>query len=112
MAEYQGKTRSGKTIKNYRKRADFILVGQPTGVKVPSEHISDLEKALKVLKRQQKDQGVFDEVRAKRYYDKPSAKRYRLKNEAMRNNAKQLIKQRQLDKLHVSWTAIIDGKAK
>ena len=53
---------SGKTIKNYRKRADFILMGRPTGVKVPSESPGDLEKALKVFKRQQKDQGTFDEL--------------------------------------------------
>ena len=111
MAEYQGKTRSGKTIKNYRKRADFILVGQPTGVKVPSEHPGDLEKALKVFKRQQKDQGIFDELRERRYYDKPSAKRYRLTNEARRHNAKQVEKQKVADKRNTTWTVILDGQA-
>ncbi len=111
MAEYQGKTRSGKTIKNYRKRADFILMGQPKGVKVPSEAPGDLEKALKVFKRQQKDQGTFDELRRRRYYDKPSAKKYRLKNEAIRHNAKQVAKQKALDKKYTTWTAIIDGQA-
>jgi len=111
MADYNGKTRSGKTIKNYRKRADFILEGRPNGVRVPSAESHDLEKALKVFKRQQKDQGIFDELRAKRYYEKPSSTRYKAKSEAKRHNAKQLIKDKAIEKRQVSWTAVIDGKA-
>ena len=111
MADYQGKTRSGKTIKNYRKRADFILEGQPNGVRVPSEDRGDLEKALKVFKRQQKDQGIFDELRAKRYYEKPSAARYKAKSEAKRHNDKQTQKNKVLDKQYKSWTVVIDGQA-
>jgi|TARA_B110000908_G_C10253735_1_gene453902 small subunit ribosomal protein S21 len=111
MADYQGKTRSGKTIKNYRKRADFILEGRPNGVKVPSAESHDLEKALKVFKRQQKDQGIFEELRERRYYEKPTAKRYKAKSEAKRHNAKQLQKDKAAEKRQVSWVAMIDGKA-
>ena len=46
----KGNTRSGKPIRNYRKRADFILEGRPNGVNVPSADKEDLEKALKEKK--------------------------------------------------------------
>ena len=53
--KFQGKTRSGKPIKNYRKRVDFVIPGVPSGVKVPGPSYGDLEKALKVFKRQVKN---------------------------------------------------------
>lgn len=112
MAKYEGKTRSGKTIKNYRKRADFILEGQPNGVKVPSSDAGDLEKALKVFKRQQKDQGIFDELRERRYYTKPSQARYVKMKEARRHNAKKVAKQKAFEKKHPCWMVIENGKAK
>jgi len=111
MAKYEGKTRSGKTIKNYRKRADFILEGRPNGVKVPSSDYGDLEKALKVFKRQQKDQGIFDELRERRYYTKPSAAKYKAKAEAKRHNDKKVAKQKVFDKQNPCWLVIENGKA-
>jgi len=111
MSKFQGKTRSGKTIKNYRKRADFILEGQPNGVKVPSEDKGDLEKALKVFKRQMKDSGKFETLREKRYYEKPSAKKYKLRSDAKRYAERQARHAAQNDKRYGCWTAIIDGQA-
>ena len=111
MADYQGKTRSGKTIKNYRKRADFILEGRPNGVRVPSADSHDLEKALKVFKRQQKDQGIFEELRERRYYEKPTAKRYKAKSEAKRHTDKETRKEKASSRKHTSWHVIMDGKA-
>ena len=46
MKKFQPKTRSGKVIKNYRKRVDFIIPGCPSGVRVPGSSPGDLEKAL------------------------------------------------------------------
>ena len=111
MSDYQGKTRSGKPIKSYRKRADFILEGQPMGVKVPGPESGDLEKALKVFKRQMKTQGIFEEVRERMVYEKPSAARYKAKNSAKRAMQNQTKKDKALDKGYVTWTAIVDGKA-
>jgi len=111
MADNQGKTRSGKPIRNYRKRADFILEGQPNGVKVPSEDRDDLEKSLKVFKRQMRDSGIFETLREKRYYDKPSAKKYRKNAEAKRHNQNQLKRDANTDKGYKCWVAILDGKA-
>jgi small subunit ribosomal protein S21 len=111
MSKYQGKTRSGKPIKSYRKRADFILEGQPMGVNVPSEESGDLEKALKVFKRQLKNQGIFEELRERRYYEKPSAARYKAKNTAIRTQQNQERKNRAMDKRYKTWTAIVDGQA-
>ena len=111
MSDYQGKTRSGKPIKSYRKRADFILEGQPMGVKVPGPESGDLEKALKVFKRQLKAQGIFEEVRERMVYEKPAAARYKAKNSAIRTQQNQTRKNKALDKGYKTWTAIVDGKA-
>jgi|TARA_B110000908_G_C10099251_1_gene377781 small subunit ribosomal protein S21 len=107
----KGNTRSGKPIRNYRKRADFILEGRPNGVKVPSADKDDLEKALKVFKRQMRESGIFEELREKRYYDKPSAKRYKAKSEAKRHQAHLNKRAKQEDKGYKCWVAVLDGHA-
>ena len=73
--KYIPKDRSGRPIKNYRKRSDFIIKGIPNGVKVPGPSHGDLEKALKIFKRQQKDAGTIDELKDRQYFVKPSYKR-------------------------------------
>lgn len=113
MAKFQGKTRSGKTIKNYRKRSDFILEGQPFGVKVPGDSIEDLDKSLKVFKRQMKDSGRLDELRVRREYIKPSRKFYENRLRAKRKNERAAENQKRMDKEYQSWMIIgEDGKAK
>ena len=47
--KYVPRDRSGRPIKNYRKRSDFIIKGVPNGVKVPGNTPGDLEKALKIF---------------------------------------------------------------
>tara|TARA_R110002074_G_scaffold76374_1_gene173781 strand:+ start:562 stop:900 length:339 start_codon:yes stop_codon:yes gene_type:complete len=111
MSENKGRTRSGKPIRNYRKRADFILEGCPNGVNVPSADNDDLEKSLKVFKRQMRESGIFETVREKKYYEKPSAKKYKAKNEAIRYQKNQLKKERIADKAYGCWTAIVKNQA-
>tara|TARA_R100000005_G_C4981291_1_gene190993 strand:+ start:1061 stop:1405 length:345 start_codon:yes stop_codon:yes gene_type:complete len=72
--KYVPRDRSGRPIKNYRKRSDFIIKGVPNGVKVPGNTPGDLEKALKIFKRQQKDAGTIDELKERQYFVKPSYK--------------------------------------
>ena len=111
MSENNGKTRSGKPIRNYRKRADFILEGRPMGVNVPSADKDDLEKSLKVFKRQMRESGVFELLREKKYYEKPSARKYKAKAEAKRQQANQNRKEKLAEKGYKSWVAIVKGEA-
>ena len=92
------------------RREEFFVPGNALGVKVPDSSPGTLEKALKYLKRQLKDNDTIMQLKANRYYEKPSTKRRRVKEEAQRA---QWTKERQAeraDKNHV-WTAIMNGKA-
>ena len=111
MSDNKGRTRSGKPIRNYRKRADFILEGCPNGVNVPSADNDDLEKSLKVFKRQMRESGVFETLREKKYYTKPSLKRRIQKDEAIRYAKNQLMREKAADKAYGCWTAIIKDQA-
>jgi small subunit ribosomal protein S21 len=51
-------------------------------------HGNDIEKALKVLKRQNQKNGLTKDIRRKRFYEKPSEKRKRKHNEAQRRRRK------------------------
>ncbi len=110
MAKFTPRDRSGKPIKNYRKRHDFIIPGIPSGVKVPGTTTGDLEKSLKILKRQVKDIGVFEELRDRREFEKKSAKKRKQMNRAIRSQQKM----RRMEKMNEKecWTFIIDGKAR
>ena len=110
--KFQGKTRSGKPIKNYRKRVDFVIPGVPSGVKVPGPSYGDLEKALKVFKRQMKDSEKLDELRSRREYVKPSAKRRKKMDDAIRAEKRAVRLKKAWDKKKVCWTMIVNGKAK
>lgn len=49
---------------------------------------NNVDQALKVLKKKMQREGVFREMRAKRFYEKPSEKRAREKGEAIRRARK------------------------
>lgn len=48
----------------------------------------DLEKALKILKRKLQNEGLFGEIKKRRYYEKPSVKLKSKRREAQRRRAK------------------------
>lgn len=56
------------------------IMGNPLEVKV----YDDLEKALRNLKRKVVREGVFKELKKRRFHEKPSIKRKRKKLEASR----------------------------
>ena len=93
---------------------DFGLVGFSfacgLGVKVPDSDPGTLEKAMKYLKRQMKDDGTIMRLKDKRYYEKPSMRRRRELDAAIRWQWTLDRKAERADKGHV-WTAIINGKA-
>lgn len=48
----------------------------------------DIEKALKILKRKLQKEGIFQELKKRRYYKKPSVKLRDKQREAQRKRAK------------------------
>ena len=48
----------------------------------------DLEKALKALKKKMAQEGVFKELKKRRFYEKPSVKTKRKREEAERRRRK------------------------
>lgn len=52
---------------------------------------NDVEKAMKILKRNLSKDGVFREIRSRRFHEKPSVKKKR-KQEAARRNRRRLLK--------------------
>ncbi len=54
---------------------------------------NNVDQALRVLKRKMQREGVFREMRRRRFYEKPSAKATREKTEAIRRRRKLARKQ-------------------
>jgi len=52
---------------------------------------NNVDRALRVLKRKLTEEGVFKELQARRFYEKPSEKRRRLKRAAIARNRRELI---------------------
>jgi len=49
---------------------------------------NQLEKALKILKRKLAQEGIFKEIKRRRFYEKPSVKRKRKQQEALKRRLK------------------------
>jgi small subunit ribosomal protein S21 len=97
-------------FKRYR-REEFFVPGNGLAVKVPDSNSGTLEKALRYLKRQLKDDGTMLKLKEKRYFEKPSMKRRIQKEEAIRNQQYQERIKKGYDRWHPCWTAIINGQA-
>ena len=54
---------------------------------------NNVDQALKVLKKKMQREGIFRELKAKRFYEKPSERRTREKSEAIRR-ARKLARKR------------------
>ncbi len=57
-------------------------------------HGNDIERALRDLKRTLQRDGVFKEIKKRRFYDKPSVKKKRKQMEAERRRRKALRNRR------------------
>ena len=51
---------------------------------------NDIEKALKALKRQLQREGLFQEIKKRRFYEKPSEKKKQKQREARKKRMKAL----------------------
>jgi small subunit ribosomal protein S21 len=56
---------------------------------------NDVEKALKILKRQMQKDGLLRELKERRYYDKPSVKLRKKQREAQKRRIKNARLRRQ-----------------
>ena len=84
LSPLMGKFDSGKSR---RRDAGF----SPIEVWVESDNV---ERAIRILKRKMADEGVFRELKKRRYYEKPSEARKRKRLEAERRRRKALRKSR------------------
>lgn len=58
---------------------------------------NNVEKALKVAKKKLAGEGLFRELKRRRYYEKPSVRRKAKQREAMRRRQKWLAKHNKMD---------------
>ncbi|MDT8424060.1 MAG: 30S ribosomal protein S21 [Desulfuromonadales bacterium] len=65
-----------ETAKKTRERGDL-----PVEIEVRDNNV---EKAIKVLKRKLQQEGLFREMKQRKFYEKPSVKRKRKEKEAQR----------------------------
>jgi len=56
---------------------------------------NDVEKALKVLKNKLAKSGIMRELKARKYYEKPSVKKKRKSREARRRLTRRLVRRRE-----------------
>ena len=63
---------------------------------------NNVEQAMKALKKKMQREGVFREMRAMRFYEKPSEKRARAKSEAIRRARKLARKKAQREGIGAS----------
>ena len=75
-----------------RKRVSFRrlqldnLLGRPLEVEVRDS----LEKAMKILKQKMSKEGILQEVKRRRFYEKPSVKRKRKMREARKRRRREM----------------------
>ena len=53
---------------------------------------NDIEKALKILKRQLQKEGLFKEIKKRSFYEKPSEKKKRKQREARKKRMKRTFR--------------------
>jgi small subunit ribosomal protein S21 len=63
-----------------------ILLGRPLEVEVRDS----LEKAMKILKQKMSKEGILQEVKRRRFYEKPSVKKKRKMREARKRRRREM----------------------
>ncbi len=73
------------------------MIGKPLEVEVRD----NLEKAMKILKRKLIKEGLFKELKSRRYYEKPSERKKRKSKESLKKLRKDEARQKKNSLLHV-----------
>tara|TARA_R100000152_G_C6744925_1_gene168594 strand:- start:77 stop:418 length:342 start_codon:yes stop_codon:yes gene_type:complete len=84
-------------FKRLPRRKDEYFI--PGGVRVPKPN--ELEIALRMFKRQLKEEGKLQELRDRRYFEKPSAKKRVIKDRAINMQQKEQKRRQETDKMFV-----------
>ncbi len=84
-------------FKRLPRRKDEYFI--PGGVKVPKPN--ELEIAMRIFKRQLKEEGKLQELRDRRYFEKKSAKKRVAKDKAINLQKKETRRRLALDKAFV-----------
>ena len=122
-ALFETETNSTDEITFVKMNEISIELGRPTKqdniqtisdsvVKVPDTSPQAIEKALRQLKRQLKDSELFQEMRDRRYFKKPSLARREQMQAAKRLNEKRVREEKLRDKRHTCWTIMTKDGAK
>lgn len=69
---------------------DAILPGHHLGVRVMGSKPNDIEYALRTFKRKIKESGVFDDLKSRKEYKKPSIIKRVAKQDAIRENNRRI----------------------
>jgi small subunit ribosomal protein S21 len=75
---------SGSGTKRKDDRLETLL-GRPLEVEVRDS----IEKAMKILKQKMSKEGILQEIKRRRYYEKPSVKRKRKMREARKRRRRE-----------------------
>jgi small subunit ribosomal protein S21 len=72
----------------FRPEDDFLetLLGRPLEVEVRDS----IEKAMKILKQKMSKEGILQEIKRRRYYEKPSVKKKRKMREARKRRRREM----------------------
>jgi small subunit ribosomal protein S21 len=77
-----------------RPKKKFVKKAQPKGMEV-IVYDDDVMKAWRILKRKLTNENVLQEIKDRRYYQKPSAKKREKRKEAVKNEYRRQIKNAQ-----------------
>ena len=80
-----GQSLVDKRLFFWRRRTVDNLLGRPLEVEVRDS----LEKAMKILKQKMSKEGILQEVKRRRFYEKPSVKRKRKMREARKRRRRE-----------------------
>ena len=69
------------------QKSPIAEFNRPPALEVPVEH--SVEKAMKILKRRLIKEGLFKELKMRRYYEKPSVRKKRKMKESMKKVRKE-----------------------
>ena len=79
---------------NRDNRGSYADRPKLAAMEVPVDHGVNIEKAIKVLKRKLIKEGLFRELKQRRYYEKPSQKRKRKHKESLKKMRKEEARNR------------------
>lgn len=79
---------------NENNESTSVITEGPRGAALEVSVDNNIEKAMKILKRKLIKEGLFKELKLRRYYEKPSEKRKRKLKESIKKIRKEAARQK------------------